>query len=208
MDQKLRMRLLQDPPKFHFWNDKPQAGGFGPDTLEMIARNIKPGAKVLETGAGLSTVWLLGLGAELESFFIDPELGEKIAAFSKEFDLDKKWMPKVGPSEITLPLHVAGAKDAYADMCIIDGGHGLSTVFTDFTYCNYVLKDGGVMVVDDLQLGSCQLLYQLLIRGWHCNEIERTQKTSFLRKKSTFRILPDFGHQIELLDKISAALKD
>ena len=62
------------------------------------------------------------------------------------------------------------------------------------------------MVVDDLQLGSCQLLYQLLMRGWHFDEIERTPKTSFLRKKSTLRLLPDFGHQAELLDKISVAL--
>jgi methyltransferase family protein len=212
---ELRHVLLTEPPKFHFWDGEAQVGGFDARTLETIERTLvalgaPESLTAYETGAGLSSAWMLGLGVgQLYSFFLEPELGTRIEGFLREHQPEAmaRWRPHVGPSELNLPLHVAAMPKEEADFCLIDGGHALQTVIVDFVYLHYALKRGGVLVVDDLQLGSCGLLLQMLTdRESLYGLIERTPKTAFLKKVTEKRLLPDWGAQAGFLDRISKAL--
>lgn len=203
----LRARLLSEPPKFHYWDGEPQAGGFGPAELLKIEGYAKAGDVWYETGAGLTTVWLLNLGVTLHSFFIQPELGESIDAFLAPYpELRARWNQHIGPSELTLPSHAIPLAEK-ADAFLIDGGHALQQVFCDFVYANWILKPDGLLIVDDTQLGSPKLLREMLLNGGGFYErIEDTAKTAWLRKVTRLRLLPDFGVQRALLQRLTLAL--
>lgn len=212
MSQRLRDRLTNDPPKFHYWNDAWRVGGFDKITLGLLedaieSRRVPVDATVFETGAGLSSAWLLGLGVTLHSFFLSSDLGELIQAFLVDEHVPTdRWSRHVGPSELTLPSHVAGLAREEAHLCLIDGGHGLQTVMTDFVYFNYALQPEGVLVIDDMQLGSSRLLYEMLTQNRSYRPIRSTPKTAFLEKVTTQRLLPDWGSQSEFLEGVLAGL--
>jgi hypothetical protein len=213
MNEALRNRLLTDPPAFHWWDGAPKTGGFDASMLKLIERVIdEAGATngvACETGAGLSSVWLLCLGLrEVHSFCDRAEVCERIEEFLRPFpDEHSRWRCHVGPSQLTLPPHAIQAASATANFCLIDGGHGLDTVFNDFVYLNYVLKPGGLLAIDDIQLGSCRLLCEWLSQpktGF--TVVERTPKLAILRKVAERRFVGDFGLQVPFLERLSACL--
>lgn len=213
MNEALRNRLLADPPAFHYWDGAPKIGGLDASLLELIERAITA-AGVLEgvaceTGAGLSSVWLLCLGLrEVHSFCNRVEVCERIEEFLRPFpDERSRWRCHVGPSQLTLATYAIQAASPTADFCLIDGGHGLDNVFNDFVYLNYVLKPGGLLAIDDVQLGSCGLLAEWLMQpktGFAV--VERTPKLVMLRKVAGRRFVGDFGLHASFLERLSACL--
>ena len=65
VDQDLVRDLLNDPPKLHIWGGTPQVGGMnkqiGNRIIELMGDLESPA--VMETGAGVSTMLFLLLGA-------------------------------------------------------------------------------------------------------------------------------------------------
>lgn len=215
VDLELRATLLAEPPRFHFWDGQWQGGGLAAEHLELIERTIATGGAAggvaYETGAGLSTVWLLALGMrEVRSFCIKSDVCQRIDAFLESYpDARARWHFHVGPAEVTLPADALATAEPTVDFCLIDGGHGLTNVFTDFVYLNYVLKPGGILAIDDLQLGSCRLLAHLLIEPrMGFTLVGRSPKLALLRKDTDRRLLGDFGWQKPLLDRLAADLGD
>lgn len=215
VNTRLRTELLTAPPAFHFWNDAPQTGGFDGPMLEFLERTLDDAdiwkGVAYETGAGLSSVWLLAIGLrEVHSFCVDRIVCEKIAEYLRPHPEEHgRWHCHVGPSELMLPPVAIAAATEPADFCLIDGGHGLDTVFNDFLYLNYVLKPGGLLAIDDLQLGSCRLLYELLLQpklGYAL--VGRRGKLAILRKNTDRRLLGDFGRYRPLLTQLSGWLGD
>jgi len=213
MNIELHQILLNNPPKFHFWNGQPQLGGMGPPQLKQIERcaerNIEGVQRIaIETGAGLSTLCLLNLGYQVYSFCLGQPVLDKISAFLDNYPaLKKNWHPCEGPSEITLATElVAGKKVPRAALCLMDGGHGLQTVFVDFVYLNYCLAKNGVLLLDDLQIGAPKLLYHFLKANRNFAEFESTPKLGSFVKRNDVRLLPDWGAQREILDRIGTAL--
>jgi len=212
---RLRTDLLTSPPAFHFWDGAPQIGGFDAPALEFIERALDDAdvwqGVAYETGAGLSSVWLLSLGLhEVHSFCNRAEVRDRIVEYLRPYPEERgRWHCHVGPSELTLPPVAIAAATEPADFCLIDGGHGLDTVFNDFIYLNYLLKPGGLLAIDDLQLGSCRLLYELLLtpkQGYAL--VGRRGKLAVLRKQTNRRLLGDFGRYRPLLDRLSGWLGD
>lgn len=213
MNTQLRDELLAAPPAFHFWEGKPQTGGFDARMLEFLEGTIAAAGLTtgvaFETGAGLSSVWLLALGLrEVHSFCDDREVCDKIAEYLRPHPGEQaRWRCHVGPSQLTLPSVAIAASTEPADLGLIDGGHGLDTVFNDFTYLNYLLKPGGLLVIDDLQLGSCRLLCELLVQPrLGCRLIARKTKVAVLAKDTDRRLLGDFGRYQPLLERLSTWL--
>ncbi len=206
-------QIKNDPPKFHHWGGEDRIGGFGSKQLDLLKKcmdHVDRGEtiKCLETGAGLSTAWLLGHDAALHSFFINQSLADSITAYFEEnnvVDLFEKWTHFVGPSELTLPDFVNKNLNRQFDLCLIDGGHGIHTVFTDFTYQNYLLRKGGILLVDDIQIGSCRLLYELLKAEDSFEYFADAKKIVAFRKTTKQRFLPGFGGQ-KFLDPLNDAL--
>lgn len=213
MNEALRKRLLADPPAFHHWDGAPRIGGLDASLLELIERAITAAGTLqgvaCETGAGLSSVWLLCLGLrEVHSFCNRSEVCDRIGEFLRPFpDEQGRWRCHLGPSQLTLPLHAIQTGSPSADFCLIDGGHGLDTVFNDFVYLNYVLKPGGLLAIDDLQLGSCRLVCEWLGQskaGFAV--VDRTPKLAILRKVADRRFVGDFGLQVPFLERLSGCL--
>lgn len=215
MNTRMRNELLAAPPTFHFWQGTRQAGGFDSSMLEFIERTLSDAGMsqgvAYETGAGLSSVWLLALGLrEVHSFCKDVDVCARIAEhLTPHADERGRWHCHVGPSELTLPVVAIAAATEPADFCLIDGGHGLDTVFNDFVYLNYLLKPGGLLAIDDLQLGSCRLLCELLLQpGLGYAVVGRCGKLAVLRKETDRRLLGDFGRYRPLLTRLSGWLGD
>ena len=213
MNTRLRTGLLTAPPAFHFWKGTPQTGGFDAPLLQFLEQTLADAGVTqgiaYETGAGLSSVWLLCLGLrEVHSFCKDQGVCDKIAEFLRPYPEEHgRWRCHVGPSELTLPPVAIAAATEPADFCLIDGGHGLDTVFNDFVYLNYLLKPGGLLAIDDLQLGSCRLLCELLLQpglGYHV--VGRQTKLAILRKETDRRLLGDFGRYRPLIARLSECL--
>lgn len=207
-------KLQNNPPKFHHWGGEDRIGGFGPKQLDLLkdcVELVDSGSPVrcLETGAGLSTTWLLGHGAELHSFFINQKLGDDITTYFQEnghAGLLDSWTSTVGPSELTLPAFANTQPVLLFDFCLIDGGHGLHTVFTDFTYQYYLLRKGGILLLDDVQLGSCGLLHELLKAEDSFEYVADAKKLVAFRKTTDRRFLPDHGGQ-KFLDPLLKAIQ-
>lgn len=212
-NETLRNLILTDAPAFHYWGGKEQTGGFAEPQFKLLTKAVEEIASsnqsiVVETGAGLSTLWLLALGCKVFSYIADNAVVEKMKVFLEQYpDLLEAWEPLVGYSEETLPINVLRGDHPEVDICLIDGGHGLQTVFVDFVYCNYCLKQGGILIIDDLQLGSAKLLDTLLRMGRDYEFVEIAgNKTSAFRKILSRKFLPDHGSQSELMSTLSKAL--
>jgi hypothetical protein len=213
MDIDLRQMLLNNPPKFHFWGGQPQLGGMGPLQLKLIERcaerNVEGVPRVaIETGAGLSTLWLLNLGYQVYSFCLGQQVLDKISAFLDAYpSLKHNWHHFEGASELTLPSELVVAKKVpRAGLCLIDGGHALQTVFVDFVYLNFCLEKNGVILLDDLQIGAPKLLYHFLKTDRNFSEFATNAKLCSFAKGTDIRLLPDWGAQREILDRIGTAL--
>ncbi|MFM7248333.1 MAG: class I SAM-dependent methyltransferase [Planctomycetaceae bacterium] len=215
MNTRLRTELLASPPAFHVWKGAPQTGGFDAPMLGVLEQTladagVSQGA-AYETGAGLSSVSLLAVGlGEVHSFCKDSDVCERVTEYLAPYPAERgRWHCRVGPSELTLPPVAIAAATERADFCLIDGGHGLDTVFNDFLYLNYLLKPGGLLAIDDLHLGSCRLLCELLLQpGLGYAIVGRTEKLAVLRKETARRLLGDFGRYRPLLARLSGWLGD
>lgn len=159
--------LIASPPELHNWGGEPRVGGMGGEVGRRLVRNIRarPAANtfdVLETGAGLSTLLFLALGVTSITS-VDPTAGlrDRIVAEAGTRGIH------VGPleyieerSELVLPK-LAESERRY-DLCLIDGSHAWPTVFVDFCFGNACLRQGGLLLLDDVQLHSVRQLFLLL----------------------------------------------
>ena len=91
----------------------------------------------------------------------------------------------VGLSELILPALAARMREDgdLVDLALIDGGHEYPTVFVDFCYMNMVLRKGGHLVIDDLQLHAPKELARFLSQSGDFEPAADLAKSLVLRKK-------------------------
>ena len=159
--------LVANPPELHIWGGEPRVGGMGGEVGHRLLRNIRsrPDADtfdVLETGAGLSTLLFLALGAtSLTSIDPTPGLLDRIIAEAGSREIDVRPLEYVEErSELVLPKLLEDERRY--DLCLIDGSHSWPTVFVDFCYANACLRQNGLLLLDDVQLHSVRQLFLLL----------------------------------------------
>jgi hypothetical protein len=202
-DETERVRALaRDLPKLHFWNGSWQVGGLTVQIADRLADLVldlgQP--RVVETGAGASTLIFLAAGAsQVTSIAPDVGLGERIRAAGRERGLPmENWTYVAERSEEALP--VMARTGSFADLAFIDGNHGMPSVFVDFCYLNTMIRSGGILVVDDLHLHSCSQLALLLRRQPEFELLTLDVKQGVFRKLSDERYLPDWRGQPFLTD--------
>jgi Methyltransferase domain len=190
-------QLITDPPKLHFWKDKWRAGGLFEPQLRMIEKLVgtaSPDLRVVETGAGLSTLFFMALGASVTSFFTFDDLRDRIESAIQQYDLPRdKWSYRMGMSEFTLPIFLNENPDLPCDGVLIDGGHMVHTAFVDFTYGYAMLKEGGYIFLDDLQMPSVNVLYRLMKASKFVEEVGVEKKTAAFRKVRDARLPGPWG---------------
>jgi precorrin-6B methylase 2 len=191
-------------PALHSWDGGQSwnTGGFGEEHLRPLYSFLKPRlpkqATILETGAGCSTITFLFLQpGQIISIAPEASLFARIRSYCAANGIDAAALNDVtGFSEWVLP---GLAKDPSApptlDFALIDGGHGWPTVFVDFFYVNHMLRRGGYLMVDDLQLHSVKELARLLARQPGFEPVLDLGKSLVLRKVTEERQLPDWSGQ-------------
>lgn len=195
--------LLEEMPKLHVWNGKKQTGGFSRDHLHRLfdlasrQREQYGSLSCIETGAGLSTLALLAAEPDkLISICTAPDLYARIEDCAARYGFDcSSWQYFNKRSEETLPLLALSSPPASANLCLIDGAHGYPAPFVDFCYMNMMLRQNGLLIVDDLPLLPPRELFLLLKEqpGWKMELF--LGKMAVFRKKLDTPFMPDFGGQ-------------
>lgn len=199
-------RYLSRIPELHTWDEGKtwNSGGFEAFHLKAFHRLVGRSATapvVLETGAGNSTLaFAYARPARLISIAPDQELFARIGSYAQQADLDLSMLEMhVDRSEFVLPrLADSGLK---LDLALIDGGHGRPTVFVDFCYVNCMLRENGLLIIDDVQLHSIKELARLLSRQPHFEMMEDLGKSLVFAKRTNWQFLPDWQDEPYIVDR-------
>lgn len=189
--------LLANLPRLHHWGTEPEVGGLnqpiGNRIITELARYDSP--RVVETGAGASTLLFCCLEPEtVTSIAPDAALRDRMLAegATREIPTDRLRF-LCDYSELALP-RLAAAEEEF-DVGMIDGSHGLPSVFVDFCYMNLMLPVGGTLFVDDVQLFSVAQLYLLLRQQEGFEYVALDDKMATFRKVLDHPFLPDWRAQ-------------
>lgn len=139
--------VINDPPQVHeaprgVWRTERKC-------YEYMATFAGPGSRTMEVGAGVSTVLLAAWGCE----HLCVVASEYEADVCKQYLTDRGYSIDnlsfaIGSSANVLPELDAGPRDLY----FIDGCHGFPYPVIDWFYGARWLREGGVLIVDDMQL--------------------------------------------------------
>jgi hypothetical protein len=141
---------------------------------------LPPAATTLEIGAGLSTILILRRGVARHI---------SITPHADEFEAIRTYCAQVGID--TTPLEtVCVSSQAYLptatlpalDLVLIDGVHAFPAPFMDWYHTADVLKVGGVMIVDDLQLVTGHILADFMRADAKWQEVLRDDRFGVYRK--------------------------
>ena len=187
-------QLLANPPALHVDQRGAATTAWqGSDgMLRYLDRVLFPGARTLETGAGLSTLVFAINGAEHTVVVPDPTQAERILHWGRSngvpmhnlrFELER--------SEDVLPtLEIAGL-----DVVLIDGAHGFPSPFIDWYYAARHLRVGGTVMVDDTQIWTGAVLRDFL-RASPDWEIEREVRFEFAAaRRASYARSDEWLHQ-------------
>ena len=187
---QLKKDFFENIGQFHSW-DKGRtwnSGGFNHTHLDYfikLAESISD-CEVIETGSGNSTIaFLLANPKKVDSVSPDFELWARIEDYCKSNQIPTaKLNPIKVKSEWALPS-LAEGKNKY-DIALIDGCHGWPTAFVDLYYIYFMLRKGGYIVIDDIQLHSIKEIANLMV-----SEVEKFELVVNLGKAVVFRKLTD-----------------
>jgi methyltransferase family protein len=189
--------LLANLPELHHWRGKRQVGGLDRRIGNRIVSEMEahPSAAILETGAGASTLLFLCLApSSLTSIAPSQELGDRIVLEAQARSIPSSALRYIADrSELALP--VLARDDEQLDVALIDGSHSWPTVFVDFCYINMMLRRGGLLFLDDVQLHSVGQLFLLLRQQPEFEYLGLERKFATFRKVSDEPFLPEWGGQ-------------
>lgn len=187
--------ILANKPKLHKWNGNYYYGGFGDD--ESLERFIKysfesDNPTILETGSGLTTLVFLSMKPQkLITISPDIEVKSRIDSNISKFNLSiDNHTYIVDYGEMALPRLLKD--DPYLDFCLLDGDHGYTALFTQFYFVVRILKQNGIIAIDDIQMEAPSLMRKLLLKRNGFELIEENKKISFFRKKTDIQHIQFF----------------
>lgn len=205
-------RLLASMPRLHCWNGEWVLGGFDRTMLlawmDLLRREglDRPGRRFLETGSGLSTLAFLATDPAEVITVAGPDeaLADRIRAEAAALDFPLGALRlETGFSELRLPRIVLD-RAPFADLALIDGGHGWPTVFVDFFHVAYAVRQHGLIAIDDRQLHSVRELVEMLRVQPGFELVAEPGRMVVFRKTYVQRMLPDFGGQPYILERSRA----
>jgi hypothetical protein len=173
--QALIERVVVNPPPVH----GTAAGETGVwstahDCYDFLARHVEPGARTLETGCGISTALFALWGAEHTCVVYDQNEVDILISWAAQQGVDISRLTfEVGPSDDVLPR----LEPTELDLTFIDGSHAFPAAIVDWFYAAGRLRDGGICVMDDIQLPMVTLgLFEFFAKDPRWELIARTEK--------------------------------
>jgi hypothetical protein len=185
--------LLNSPPVLHESDGKPITYTLSDEALSFIDEHINSESKTLETGAGISTVLFALKGTEHTCVVPDKAQVERIKEFCRRNQISTQKIDfRIDGSENVLPhLRPTGL-----DLVLIDGCHGFPAPFIDWYYAGSGLKAGGILIVDDTQIWTGDVLRQFLLAEseWK-HECDILSRTAVFRKLKECELLKEWPLQ-------------
>lgn len=175
--------LLADPPKLHILRrsgELTSSWKLGDEELLFLDRQVTESMRTIETGAGVSTIVFAMKGAEHTCVVPDGALVNRIRSYCDEHGISHANIEFiVDRSEYALPR----LEGEDFDLALIDGRHGFPTPFIDWFYMANLLKVGGILIVDDLHIWTCELLTQFLLSEEEWILLEETLSAAIFVKQ-------------------------
>lgn len=152
----------------------------GSEVLSFIAANVTEGNKTLETGAGSSTLVFAACGCQHTAVTPSVREVELISQYAASKDISMSRVQFVNePSDTFLPRNT---DDGY-DMVLIDGKHAFPWPLLDWFYTAEKLKQGGLMIIDDVAMKSVSVLTNFLKTDTAWSQITNVSANTFVFKK-------------------------
>jgi hypothetical protein len=157
------LQLLEDSPNLHQVEPKVTTSfQLSDQALTFIDKNIDRASHTLETGAGISTVLFAMKEANHTCVVPDPNLVARIRDYCQWRLIPVERINfHIGKSEKILP----GLETNELDLLLIDGQHAFPTPFIDWYYTADKLRVRGLIIIDDTQLWTGQVLKKFLLES-------------------------------------------
>lgn len=196
-------KYLSNLPMLHSWDggETWNTGGFERDHLErlhgFLKDNLPNSPVLLETGAGNSTISFLFLAPKrLVSIAPEAKLFDRIRSYCESQHIPFSSLETyVDGSEWILPKMAAELRNTtpILDFALIDGCHNWPMAFVDFCYINQMLKAGGYLMIDDVQLHSVKELARMLAEQPGFELALDLGKSLVFRRTTEMRALGEWG---------------
>lgn len=189
--------FLDDLPRLHRGDGEARVGGLnrpiGERIIAELARHDSP--RVVETGAGASTLLFCCLEPDsITSIAPDSALRDRMLAEAAARAIATDRLRFIcEQSELALPRLVDEGERF--DFGFIDGNHNWPGVFVDFCYINLMMRVGGALLIDDVQLYSVSQLYLLLRQQEEFEFVALDNKCATFRKVLDHPFLPNWRSQ-------------
>lgn len=162
-------QFTNDLPMLHTWDGGAtwNTGGFGKEHFEQfrdVFSKLPKHPVFLETGAGCSTIaMLLSNPRKVISIAPDKSLFDRIRAYCRRRRISLRPLEAhVEGSEWVLPKMAMRHRVPFLDFALIDGRHAWPLPFVDLQYAETMLKRGGFLAIDDVQLHSVKEIARFL----------------------------------------------
>jgi len=189
MSHAIVKKLQSDLPKFHLKGGNLTSWQSQVEVLNFIVDNFKAGGTSLETGCGYSSVVFAAVGWNHTVVTPAQDETERVAAYCKERGINLSRTDfAIGKSEDVLPRLVDRGP---LDLVYIDGAHRFPYPCIDWVYTERRLKVGGLLLVDDVQIPTCRMLHDFLVRE------DNWALQSFLDDTSVFRKTAEADYQTD-----------
>jgi hypothetical protein len=185
--------FLEDRPNIH---DGAPKGVWeaGRRCYEFIAEFLPTESISLETGLGTSTLLFSQWSKRHVCVVGSTDEVDRLRSYAAERDIDLSSVRfSIGSSDVVMPaLEVVEP----VDFLFVDGGHGFPIPAIDWYYGSLHLREGGILVVDDIQLPSVHdFLVVFLKKDPRWVEIDGDWKWIAFRKVADFSVREEWTAQ-------------
>lgn len=173
-------KLQKDRPLFHddgtgnliTWNSNI-------NLLKKLEEMLDAGMHTLEVGSGYSTVVFTYKKCHHTCIVPIQDEVDRISAYCLNENISLEGTEfMVGESFRYLP-----SMSARYDLIFIDGAHRFPFPIIDWFYCAILLKENGLIVIDDTDIVSCYLLLQFMLNDSHWEAFDVRENFGIFRKK-------------------------
>ncbi|MGA2316853.1 MAG: class I SAM-dependent methyltransferase [Thermodesulfobacteriota bacterium] len=191
--------LIANPPKLHVECGKLVSGWkLADEELLFLDRQVTEGMKTIETGAGISTIVFAIKGVAHTCIVPDDEQVNRIRLYCNEHHISHANINFIiDRSEHALPR----LENKNFDLALIDGRHGFPAPFIDWFYMADLLKIGGILIIDDLHIWTCELLMQFLVSEEEWSLLKETLSAAIFVKRGNNVQHKDWVNQVFVLSQ-------
>ncbi len=186
LESALPLLQLDEKGNLISWNSNLQL-------LRFLDHYLNPRMHTTETGAGYTTWYFCITNASIHTSIVSSQDEvNRITAYCRKLDVSlASFEFSIGNSPNLLP-RISGEK---YDIAFIDGAHRFPFPIVDWFYCAELLKQGGLMFIDDTDIISCHILVKFMLNDPKWEKLETRENFAIFQKLGGHDLLGDWVHQ-------------